>query len=50
MNILLVASAFNSLSQRLYAELSDLGDRQVNEVFPVRRAVNEPELARVIPY
>ncbi|MGW1287217.1 hydrogenase maturation protein [Streptomyces sp. NPDC002586] len=27
MNILLVASAFNSLSQRMYAELSDLGHR-----------------------
>ncbi|ARP73678.1 hydrogenase maturation protein [Streptomyces pluripotens] len=51
MDILLVASAFNSLSQRLYAELSDLGHR-VDVVLasygadPVRAAVHEirPEL------
>ncbi|MGW4569119.1 formyltransferase family protein, partial [Streptomyces sp. NPDC004561] len=51
MDILLVASAFNSLSQRLYAELSDLGHR-VDVVLasqgpePVRAAVQElrPEL------
>ncbi|MFI2762228.1 hydrogenase maturation protein [Streptomyces echinatus] len=51
MNILLVASAFNSLSQRLYAELSDDG-HQVDVVLaahgpePVRTAVHElrPEL------
>ncbi|MFI0809323.1 hydrogenase maturation protein [Streptomyces echinatus] len=51
MNILLVASAFNSLSQRLYAELSDEG-HQVDVVLaahgpePVRTAVHElrPEL------
>ncbi|MBL1082528.1 hydrogenase maturation protein [Streptomyces actinomycinicus] len=46
MNILLVASAFNSLSQRLYAELSDHG-HQVDVVLathgpdPVRAAVHE---------
>ncbi|GAB1333628.1 hydrogenase maturation protein [Streptomyces sp. E-15] len=46
MDILLVASAFNSLSQRLYAELSDLGHR-VDVVLaahgpdPVRSAVAE---------
>ncbi|MFF5854572.1 enoyl-CoA hydratase-related protein [Streptomyces sp. NPDC012751] len=46
MDILLVASAFNSLSQRLYAELSDLGHR-VDAVLaahgpdPVRSAVAE---------
>ncbi|MEU3825095.1 hydrogenase maturation protein [Streptomyces sp. NPDC029080] len=46
MNILLVASAFNSLSQRLYAELSDHG-HQVDVVLaahgpdPVRTAVRE---------
>ncbi|MFC9926180.1 hydrogenase maturation protein [Streptomyces sp. NPDC127190] len=51
MNILLVASAFNSLSQRLYAELSDEG-HHVDVVLathgpdPVRAAVRElrPEL------
>ncbi|WP_225828059.1 hydrogenase maturation protein [Streptomyces naphthomycinicus] len=51
MDILLVASAFNSLSQRLYAELSDHGHR-VDVVLathgpePVRSAVHElrPEL------
>ncbi|MFF7356048.1 enoyl-CoA hydratase-related protein [Streptomyces filipinensis] len=51
MDILLVASAFNSLSQRVYAELSDLGHR-VDVVLaaqgadPVRAAVRElrPEL------
>ncbi|MET8614749.1 hydrogenase maturation protein [Streptomyces misionensis] len=51
MDILLVASAFNSLSQRLYAELSDRGHR-VDVVLashgddPVRAAVREhrPEL------
>ncbi|GGW77177.1 hydrogenase maturation factor HoxX [Streptomyces lucensis JCM 4490] len=51
MDILLVASAFNSLSQRLYAELSDHGHR-VDVVLasqgpgPVRAAVRElrPEL------
>ncbi|MFF9087573.1 hydrogenase maturation protein [Streptomyces sp. NPDC014991] len=51
MDILLVASAFNSLSQRVYAELSDLGHR-VDAVLaahgpdPVRAAVRElrPEL------
>ncbi|WP_225094846.1 hydrogenase maturation protein [Streptomyces sp. CoH27] len=47
MNILLVASAFNSLSQRLYAELSDLG-HHVDVVLashgpdPVRAAVRDP--------
>ncbi|CUW26004.1 hydrogenase maturation protein [Streptomyces reticuli] len=46
MNILLIASAFNSLSQRLYAELSDHGHR-VDVVLaahgpdPVRAAVHE---------
>ncbi|MEV5147722.1 enoyl-CoA hydratase-related protein [Streptomyces sp. NPDC052727] len=46
MDILLVASAFNSLSQRLYAELSDLG-HQLDVVLaahgpdPVRAAVRE---------
>ncbi|MEU2060778.1 hydrogenase maturation protein [Streptomyces sp. NPDC013455] len=46
MNILLVASAFNSLCQRVYAELSDLG-HQVDVVLaahgpdPVRAAVHE---------
>ncbi|MFF3634584.1 enoyl-CoA hydratase-related protein [Streptomyces sp. NPDC002250] len=46
MDILLVASAFNSLSQRVYAELSDLGHR-VDAVLatqgaePVRAAVRE---------
>ncbi|WP_445281474.1 hydrogenase maturation protein [Streptomyces sp. DSM 118148] len=46
MDILLVASAFNSLSQRVYAELSDLG-HQVDVVLathgaePVRAAVRE---------
>ncbi|KUL24298.1 enoyl-CoA hydratase-related protein [Streptomyces regalis] len=51
MNILLVASAFNSLSQRVYAELADLGHR-VDVVLAshgpdaVRAAVHEtrPEL------
>ncbi|SEB99355.1 Methionyl-tRNA formyltransferase [Streptomyces misionensis] len=51
MDILLVASAFNSLSQRIYAELSDRGHR-VDVVLashgddPVRAAVREhrPEL------
>ncbi|MBW8793300.1 MAG: hydrogenase maturation protein [Streptomyces sp.] len=51
MDILLVASAFNSLSQRVYAELSDLGHR-VDVVLAgqgpdaVRRAVRDrcPEL------
>ncbi|MFF5404497.1 hydrogenase maturation protein [Streptomyces misionensis] len=51
MDILLVASAFNSLSQRMYAELSDRGHR-VDVVLashgddPVRAAVREhrPEL------
>lgn len=51
MDILLVASAFNSLTQRVYAELSDLGHR-VDVVLashgadPVRAAVHElrPEL------
>ncbi|MGW3210199.1 hydrogenase maturation protein [Streptomyces sp. NPDC001135] len=51
MDILLVASAFNSLSQRVYAELSDLG-HHVDVVLaaqgadPVRTAVRElrPEL------
>ncbi|MEU0053811.1 hydrogenase maturation protein [Streptomyces sp. NPDC006309] len=51
MDILLVASAFNSLSQRVYAELSDVGHR-VDVVLaahgpdPVRAAVRElrPEL------
>ncbi|MFF4044848.1 hydrogenase maturation protein [Streptomyces sp. NPDC001816] len=46
MDILLVASAFNSLSQRLYAELTDLGHR-VDVVLathgpdPVRAAVHD---------
>ncbi|MGW1051476.1 hydrogenase maturation protein [Streptomyces sp. NPDC002521] len=51
MNILLVASAFNSLSQRMYAELSDLGHRvdvvlASHGVEQVRAAVQElrPEL------
>ncbi|ALO91662.1 hydrogenase maturation protein [Streptomyces hygroscopicus subsp. limoneus] len=46
MDILLVASAFNSLSQRLYAELSDLGHRldvvlAAHGPDPVRAAVRE---------
>ncbi|MFG2125466.1 hydrogenase maturation protein [Streptomyces sp. NPDC048710] len=46
MDILLVASAFNSLSQRLYAELSDLGHRvdvvlATHGADPVRAAVHE---------
>ncbi|MFF7128164.1 enoyl-CoA hydratase-related protein [Streptomyces sp. NPDC008240] len=46
MDILLVASAFNSLSQRLYAELSDLGHRvdvvlATHGTDPVRAAVQE---------
>ncbi|WP_046416677.1 enoyl-CoA hydratase-related protein [Streptomyces malaysiense] len=46
MDILLVASAFNSLSQRLYAELSDRGHRvdvvlASRGVEPVRAAVRE---------
>jgi putative two-component system protein, hydrogenase maturation factor HypX/HoxX len=51
MDILLVASAFNSLTQRVYAELSDLGHRvdvvlAVQGADPVRAAVREvrPEL------
>ncbi|MFB0614423.1 hydrogenase maturation protein [Streptomyces sp. AGS-58] len=51
MDILLVASAFNSLSQRVYAELSDLGHRvdvvlAAHGPHPVRAAVRElrPEL------
>ncbi|MFF8950212.1 enoyl-CoA hydratase-related protein [Streptomyces sp. NPDC014940] len=46
MDILLVASAFNSLSQRVYAELSDLGHRvdvvlATHGTEPVRAAVRE---------
>lgn len=46
MDILLVASAFNSLSQRLYAELSDQGHRvdvvlAAHGADPVRAAVRE---------
>ncbi|MGW4436915.1 hydrogenase maturation protein [Streptomyces sp. NPDC004596] len=46
MDILLVASAFNSLSQRVYAELSDLGHRvdvvlATHGAEPVRAAVRE---------
>ncbi|MFE1313940.1 enoyl-CoA hydratase-related protein [Streptomyces sp. NPDC058755] len=46
MDILLVASAFNSLSQRLYAELSDLGHRvdvvlATHGADPVRAAVHD---------
>ncbi|MEU1403179.1 hydrogenase maturation protein [Streptomyces sp. NPDC005728] len=51
MDILLVASAFNSLSQRVYAELSDQGHRvdvvlATHGTDPVRAAVRErpPEL------
>ncbi|MFJ9817302.1 enoyl-CoA hydratase-related protein [Streptomyces sp. NPDC101151] len=46
MDILLVASAFNSLSQRVYAELSDLGHRvdvvlATHGADPVRAAMHE---------